>query len=99
MQSLAVEYSPYITCNAVNMAHFYPKAKDCGFTGRPTTLGQAAYPNLGKIYEFNGRKYQALDAAGVAEFLIFLAGCRPSCAISGDVIMMDGAVGLNKYRY
>lgn len=99
MQSLAVEYSPYITCNAINMAQFFPKDEATGFNKRQSDVGKKAYAKLGGIYEINGREYQGLDVYGVAEFLIFLAGCRPSCAISGDVIPMDGGMGLNRFRY
>lgn len=99
MQSMAVAYSPYITCNAINMAQFFPKDAETGFNKRNSEVGKKAYAKLGGIYEINGREYQGLDVEGVAEFLIFLAGCRPSCAISGAVIPMDGGMGLNRYRY
>lgn len=98
LQGIAVQYTPYIMCNTVNMNMFYPM-EDSDFNEREADYGDTAYANLGGVYEFAGRKWQCLDTQGVADFLIFLVGCRPSCAINGENIAMDGGMGLNCYRY
>lgn len=97
MTALAVQYTPYIQCNAVNMNMCYP-CEESDFSKRETDYGQAM-DVLGGIYEYHGRKWRCLDMKGVSEFLIFLAGCSDSCCINGAMIPMDCGMGLDTYRF
>lgn len=97
MTGFAVEYTPYIQCNAINMNMFYP-CEESDFSKRETDYGHAM-DVLGGTYEYQGRTWRALDTHGVAEFLIFLAGCSDSCCINGAMIPMDCGMALNTYRF
>lgn len=97
MTSLAAVYTPYIQCNAINMNMFYP-CEESDFNERETDYGHAM-DNLGETYEYHGRMWRCLDAPGLSEFLIFLAGCSDSCCINGAVIPMDCGMGLDTYRF